>query len=243
MLKQLVTCLCFMTAATTAHAKQSVDLALVLAVDCSGSVDEREYRLQMDGLASALKDREVLEAITAGPSGRIAVNVMLWEDANAPRPRTGWRLLASQEDTAALADDIEAFAFAPGRGTGMGAAIAEAIGLLEAFDGAATRHVVDVSGDGRESWTFEDPRMFLQQVKAILKNRTITVNGLAITNNEPDLVRYYEDNVIFGASAFVLEAKDFESFSKAMKIKLLREIRQDMAMAPSSPNQTALSSK
>ena len=33
------------------------DIALTLAVDVSGSVDGREYRIQMDGVAAALADR------------------------------------------------------------------------------------------------------------------------------------------------------------------------------------------
>ena len=36
------------------------DLALVLAMDASSSVDEREYVLQMKGMASALLDAESL---------------------------------------------------------------------------------------------------------------------------------------------------------------------------------------
>jgi hypothetical protein len=231
-----------LTASTQAE-QPPVDLALVLAVDCSGSVDKEEYRLQIDGLAAALTDREVLAAIAAGPEGRIAINVMLWEDAHAPRRKTGWRTVASERDALLLAGEIRSFQFSPGGGTGMGAALGEAIGLIQNSGIDATRHVIDVSGDGRESWNFEDPRMFLQQVKAILRNQTITVNGLAIVNNEPDLVDYYHDNVIFGPNAFVLEAKDFESFSAAMKIKLLREIAQNVSAAPPHSATTAIAAK
>ncbi len=59
-------------------AQDIVDLALVLAVDCSYSVDSVEYRLQMEGLARAFRTSKVIDAIKNGPSGRIAVSVVQW---------------------------------------------------------------------------------------------------------------------------------------------------------------------
>ncbi|MEO0864759.1 MAG: DUF1194 domain-containing protein, partial [Pseudomonadota bacterium] len=44
---------------------QPVHLALLLAVDVSGSVDKQEYRTQMDGLAAALRDGIVADALVA----------------------------------------------------------------------------------------------------------------------------------------------------------------------------------
>jgi hypothetical protein len=212
-----------------AFATEPVDLALVMAVDCSGSVDENEYRLQIDGIAAALRHPDIIAAIEAGPKGRVAINVMLWAGADEPRRKTGWHDLASKQDLEALAARVESLPFVTGGGTGLGAAVAESIAMLETSNIPASRQVIDVSGDGRESWKFEDPRMFLPQVKAILAPRSIIVNGLAITNNEPDLADYYRDNVIHGPAAFVIEAKTYDDFAKAMQVKLLRELQQNVA--------------
>ena len=56
----------------------SVDLALVVALDCSGSVDEEEFALQMQGLALAFRRQETIEAIGRGELQRIAVSVVHW---------------------------------------------------------------------------------------------------------------------------------------------------------------------
>ena len=52
----------------------------------------------------------------------------------------------------------------------------------------------------------------------------MTVNGLAILADDPDLERYYRESVIVGPGAFALAADDFEAFSEAMRRKLIREI-------------------
>ena len=46
-----------------ARAEQPVAIELVLALDCSASVDSDEYALQLEGLAAAFRDPEVLAAI------------------------------------------------------------------------------------------------------------------------------------------------------------------------------------
>ena len=70
----------FVTAGPRAKIPE-VDLALVLAVDCSYSVDAAEFRLQMQGLAQAFRRNDIHEAIRRGAKGRgakgrIAVIVM-----------------------------------------------------------------------------------------------------------------------------------------------------------------------
>ena len=53
-----------------------VDLVLVLAVDCSFSVDYKEFALQMEGLGEAFRRPEVKRAISLGNLQRIAVSVV-----------------------------------------------------------------------------------------------------------------------------------------------------------------------
>jgi hypothetical protein len=55
---------------------QDVDVALVLAVDCSYSVDDKEYLSEVEGMADALRSQEVKAAIASGPHASIAVAVL-----------------------------------------------------------------------------------------------------------------------------------------------------------------------
>ena len=47
----------------TAAAALTCDVELILTVDVSGSINEEEYRLQMDGLAAALDDAAIGDAL------------------------------------------------------------------------------------------------------------------------------------------------------------------------------------
>ncbi len=108
-----------------------VDVALVLAVDCSSSVDAGDYRLQMDGIAKAVRHPRILEAIKAGPLQRMALCLVQWSNRHNQTIAVPWAGLSDQAD-------IEAFAVAtekaerhwtPG-GTGLGAAMAFCTKLL-----------------------------------------------------------------------------------------------------------------
>ena len=52
----------------------------------------------------------------------------------------------------------------------------------------------------------------------------VTVNGLAIVNDEPYLEDYYRHHVIGGPGAFVMAAADYQDFVEAIRRKLLREL-------------------
>ena len=61
----------------------SVDLALVLAIDVSASVDLDEFALMTDGLAHALEDAGVQAAFTGGPAGAVALAALFWSEGSA----------------------------------------------------------------------------------------------------------------------------------------------------------------
>ncbi|MEX2408196.1 MAG: DUF1194 domain-containing protein, partial [Rhodovibrionaceae bacterium] len=52
----------------------------------------------------------------------------------------------------------------------------------------------------------------------------ITVNGLAILSDVPELESYYAHRLIGGFGAFVMTAASFEDFARAFRRKLLREV-------------------
>ena len=215
--------LTFAAAASPAGA-ETVDLELVLAMDASGSVDEAEFRLQLDGIAAGFEDAAVRQAIRAGPAGRIAVNVMAWAEHGMPKSQTGWIVVAGDGDADRVARLARGFARDQNGATGLGEGVAAAVRSIVENDIDAPRRVIDVSGDGRETPAREYVVM-LPQARAMALAHDIVLNGLAVVNAEPDLASYYRSDLQTGPGSFVIAARDYRDFAEAMRRKLLREIR------------------
>jgi hypothetical protein len=197
----------------------NVDLALVLAVDCSFSVDAREFALQMEGLGRALMSAEVKEAIAQGPRQRIAVAVVQWSDDRNQKTVAPWTVIASEADADAFGLRLLNMprALAEG-GTSISAALLFSEALLQSAP-PADRRVIDVSADGRNN---SGPRT--APVRDRLVAAGITINGLTILNEWPTLDSYFESNVAGGPGHFVAPAADYDAYGDAILRKLLREI-------------------
>ena len=218
--------------ASPARAEEgTVDLLLVLAADVSRSVDEKKFKLQRDGYAAAIADPRVVRAMTAGPSGRIALCFVEWASNNEQTIVVDWIAVAGAGDARGRR-----------RARARGAAVLHGPHLDQRrhrlCHGApgpspfqAPRRVIDVSGDG----TNNSGRPVTQaRDEAIAAG--VTINGLVILSEVPlptnpqhthppgGLTAYYENNVIGGPGAFVLEAESFESFGQLMISKLIKEI-------------------
>ncbi len=198
-----------------------VDVALVLAVDCSSSVDAGDYRLQMDGIAKAVRHPRILEAIKAGPLQRMALCLVQWSNRHNQTIAVPWAGLSDQAD-------IEAFAVAtekaerhwtPG-GTGLGAAMAFCTKLLLDLSFPAVRRVIDISGDGADNENGNLP-----EARQIATANAITINGLPLIYGQQRIADYYLKNVICGPEAFVIPTQNLQTFPEAMQRKLLRELR------------------
>ena len=205
---------------TAVVGQQLVDLELVLAVDTSSSINEEEYRLQLDGLAAAFRHPSVAKAIeVAGPRG-VAVVLVQWAEVFDQVVVVPWTLVRNGGEARALADRIAATRRQiKGGATAISSALEFAVEQIEsnAFEGL--RKVIDLSGDGRAN---HGPIPTLGRDRAVA--RGITVNGLAILNEIPLLDRYFRNNVIGGGGAFVMVAKDWQAFETAILQKLVREI-------------------
>jgi hypothetical protein len=204
-------------------ATPGVDLALVLAVDASGSVDDAEFALQLSGIAAGFRDPKVQEALKSGPEGRVAVALLVWADHQVPKDRTGWFVLSSSEEAEAFARTVETFARHQNGATGIGEGLAAALRTIDTSGLTAHRSVVDISGDGRETPAREFV-VLLPQARAMANAQGVTVNGLAISNEDPELPSYYRDAVQSGPGSFTLAATSYEAFAEAMRRKLLKEI-------------------
>jgi hypothetical protein len=215
-----------------------VDVALVLVTDVSRSIDDSEFKLEKDGYTSAFTSQKVLDAIRGGPTGKIAVAYVEFASSFEVRTVLDWTVIQDKASAQAFVDRLVAAPRSFWGRTAIGAGIDQGVQLLAESGVNATRHVIDVCGDGTNNAGREITEARDDAVKA-----GITINGLAIINDHPvswtfahvqppgGLANYYRANVTGGPGSFVLEVHDFSTFGEAMTRKLVDEI----AVGPSAP--------
>jgi hypothetical protein len=212
-------------------AAERVDLLLVLAADVSRSVDARKFQLQREGYAAALADPRVLEMIKSGPNGRIAVCLVEWSGMSSQKVVIDWTVIdgpkAAQQFGDRLLETQRSFADRTSISNGITFALAQF--ARAPFE--AKRHTIDVSGDGTNNSGGD-----LRQARDAAVAAGVTINGLAILSEHPlpwnpehtnppgGLAHYYRENVMGGPGAFVMEAKNFDSFGQAIISKLIAEV-------------------
>lgn len=208
-----------------AQSVADVDVALVLAVDCSYSVDATEFRQQMSGLANAFRDPAVQAAISAGPRKAVAISVMQWSGATSQAIVVPWRIVRGQADALRLAAEIDAAPRATAEGaTSVRAAIDAAVTLHLTAPFRASKRVIDISADG-----YNNSGGNVAPARQRAVSVGITLNALAILNEYSYLHLWYRNNVIAGPGAFVEIAQDYVDYSDAILRKLILEISGPLA--------------
>lgn len=209
--------------APAARSAERVDIALVLAVDVSGSVIQERYTLQMEGIARAFEDRAVQNAILSGPHRAMLVAPVAW--STRPTVAVPWTLITGASDAVALADRVRHTARVNGdQFTCMLTALRLiADKLLPLIPIPADRTIVDVSGDGRDNCNAPTP---VDAIRTELVASGVTINGLPILEGvEAETIEgWYADHVIGGPAAFVTPAFGFKDVERARRWKFLIEI-------------------
>jgi len=211
--------LLILTTASASAQERPVDLELVLAVDASASVSGEEFDLQVHGLAEAFRHRSVVQAIRAAGDLGLAVALIQWADYRQHAVSVDWTVVHGAASAHQFAKQVDGVKRSVIGSTAIGDALEYAILQLEENGFVGRRKVIDVSGDGRNNrgsaaWLVRD----------LAVARGITVNGLAILNEDPTLDRYYFTNVIGGPGAFVMIANDYAAYRLAILAKLVKEI-------------------
>ncbi len=195
---------------------QTCRLALVLALDVSSSVNESEYLLQTEGLARALEDEDVQNAILLD-GGYVALSVFEWSGRHEQAEILAWMRVETSQDLIVAASRIRHHGRAiAGSLTAIGNAAEFAAGRL-AIAPQCARQVIDISGDGVTNDGLPVQAAYLDPAFA-----AVTVNGLVI-GTESKVHDHYRMAVLHGPGAFLVEAADFTDFERAMKEKLIRE--------------------
>lgn len=212
----------------TARAVTACEVALVVALDVSRSVDAREYELMRDGIASAFVDDEVLQLIEWMPGG-VMVTVTQWGGAGQQQQVVEWLLL---QDKASVVRFVEKL-IKLNRGFEKAAtSVSEALIHAETLFGQEVafcrRRVIDMSGDGISN---DGPQVV--PVSVAIGRKGVTINGLVVSGAIPDPVNFYIKRVIRGPFSFVEVANSYADYPRAMKRKLLRElVPRFAALAP-----------
>ncbi|MCS6814093.1 MAG: DUF1194 domain-containing protein [Cyanobacteria bacterium] len=201
----------------TAASLIPVDVELSLLIDVSGSVNTREYALQMGGYQRAFTN--LAPQFAMGKFGNVAINAILWSGASQQKEVVPWTLVNDQTSALLFASQIGSVNRPFAGSTAPGSAINYAVPLFSsnAYEGA--RWVIDVSGDGAQN---SGTSTVVARDNALAAG-VDTINGLPILG-EFGLQSWYERNIIGGTNAFVLPANGFEDFGRAIEQKLVLEL-------------------
>lgn len=216
------------------------DTALVVSVDVSNSVDEQRYKLQMEGIAKALEDPSVIDAIASGGTGGILFSMVTWADK--PFIAVPWTRISNKADAAELAARIRKLPQLGGEFTCMTKMLRSVNDkVVPQIPGKPGRIIVDVSGDGPDNCNAEEP---IDKVRDELVANGVTVNGLPIILDNSEFTKthpvlpgsdglsvedWYRTHVMAGNGAFVLPAQGYGDFGRAIRQKFIVEM-SDIAL-------------
>lgn len=231
---------CAVAAPGTARAGETVDVALVLAVDVSLSMSPDELEIQRHGYAAALSDKQVVEAILDGANGRIAVTYVEWAGVHTQRVIVPWTIIAGKADAEAFSAKLTSEVPQSARRTSISSGILFATDLFAESGLSAVKRVIDVSGDGPNN---EGGPVTEARDRAVAQG--IVINGLPLMTNNGyisaydlrDLDKYYANCVIGGPGSFMVPVNDWEQFPAAVRRKLVQELA-GVAPAPQGAGAT-----
>ena len=208
--------------AATAEAQPApVAVEIVLALDSSASVDRAEFQLQLEGLALAFRDPDVQQAVENLKPLGAAVAVLQWGAPGETRIVLPFTHLQSARDSKAFGFRISLVRrWMRASATSIASGIADSAALIAANEFDGYRKIIDISGDGEDNAGAD-----LEAERQAAKAQGITINGLPIMADVRGLDRYYRARVIIGADSFIEPARDFEDYIRAIREKLLKELR------------------
>jgi len=239
---------------------RTVDLALVLLVDVSGSIDPIESQMQFSGYAAAFSDPRVIDVITKGPNKSIAVSVVAFSDV--VQEYIPWTVIDGPQTASDFAQFLLSIPYTSGAGTHVADGLEASINHLSRcpFDFAAG--TIDLSGDG---WDNSDivssvsaigltlvqglfsaftggavPQLDPAMLSPSTIRRLHTLRDYAVSQGitinciaieDPLLEEYFTKHVAGGPGAFTVFAPSFQVFTQVIFEKVYREIREGVKIS------------
>lgn len=196
---------------------QACDVALLLAIDVSGSIDSAEYRLQADGLADALADPEVADVLL---QGQVALAVVQWSGVGRQELTQPWRRMLTRAEIARFGEAARAMPRAfKASDTAVGEAVAFSLAQFAAV-ADCQRKVIDISGDGPENSGYTISHARTDAVAA-----GVEINAIAIEDmGQSAPISSFYRNWVITPNGFVMTARGLREYPAAIRAKLLREL-------------------
>jgi hypothetical protein len=194
-----------------------------------------ELEIQRRGYATALADHRVIEAITDGVYGRIAITYVEWAGDRTQRVVVPWTYIASRADAAAFVARLTQEIPRSARRTSISSGLAFSADLIAESGIHAMKRVIDVSGDGpnNEGAPVRDVRDRIIAQGVVINGLPLMTNsGFTTTYDVPDLDVYYRNCVIGGPGAFMFPVTDWEQFPEAVRRKLVLELAETSVVLP-----------
>jgi hypothetical protein len=208
----------------------ATDANIVTGLDISYSIAPDDMRLEIEGMARAIRSPEVLAAIRKGRHGRVGFAVFAWHHDRFP-VIVPWTVIASEADSLAVAGEIEARlevdvetearrnqAYYIGRLTNVSQAIDHAGEMISMAPYATDRAIVNIIGNGEDN-VGEDAGPARERIIAMGG----TVNGVVL-GDDPVVLDYYRRQVIGGPGAFVISTDEAATLVEALTRKFLHDI-------------------
>jgi hypothetical protein len=217
------------------------DANVVTGLDISDSIAPEDMRLEIEGMAQAVRSAEFLAAIQSGSNGRIGFAVFAWHHNQFPLV-VSWTLIVSEQDALGVARQIEARlrvdvevearnseTFYAGRLTDLSQAIDHATEMLQAAPYAARRSVANIIGNGEDN---------VGEDAAFARDRSIekgvVVNGVVL-GGDPAMLDYYRRQVVGGPGAFVMSTSSSATMAEVLVRKFLYDIVMNTGLIPGGP--------
>lgn len=221
----------FLGCASSASATQdNCRQALAFGLDISGSVDAVEYRLQLDGLATALTSDAVQDMLFREGAAPIDISVYEWSGPLDQTVILPWHTLSNKQALAQAVATLQSHQrAATSPTTALGSAMLTGVSLLNDRPNCWKR-TLDISGDGQANTGPRPQDISNSQIPADISINALVIGPVAGTATDQSgdamkrLSAYFQSNVIRGPQAFVETAQGFNDYAQAMERKILREL-------------------
>ena len=219
---------CFLPVAAPAQTTEPVDIAIVVSLGRSESIDFGEARAQIDRLIYTLRDSRFRDAVGVGVGwhGGIALSVVTWSSFGRHEVILPCMWIAKGKDADVAAAILEldyARQKSAEHGPQTDVAFAIEIGMkqLDTLPWPATKNVINVVADG-----ISNIGRCARVDRNVAMASGITVNGLIMADGTAIYVlsRYFRREVIGGIGSFPELATSDDQFAAAMLGKILLEM-------------------